>query len=65
MLIFSQITFKGKVIQLSNDNKLRLPNCFIKDIDEIEGLYKLNNIEVLWLDHNEIKEIKGLETLVI
>ena len=36
---------------------------YMKDIVEIEGLEKLNQLKVLLLAYNEIKEIKGLKHL--
>ncbi|MFX0069996.1 MAG: leucine-rich repeat domain-containing protein, partial [Candidatus Hermodarchaeota archaeon] len=58
----SYVVFKGKKYYVEND-KLKLNNLGIKDIDQIEGLKDLANIKKLDLSYNKIADINGLETL--
>ena len=61
------VVYKGKTYNVETNKKgqltLNLWGLGILDIFEIEGLYNLNNLEVLLLFHNKITEIKGLDSL--
>lgn len=56
------VVYNNKVF-LVHDERLKLNNLNIKDINVIEGLEKLTNLKELDLSHNNINKIEGLECL--
>lgn len=55
------ITYKGKQIRFRSKNYFRLGQAELKDILELQDLFRFKNLDYLQLNNNEITEIKGLE----
>ena len=55
------ITYKGKQIRFRFKNYFRLGHAELKDILELQDLFRFKNLDYLQLNNNEITEIKGLE----
>jgi len=62
-LNYEFVSVKGKKYYVWN-KKLRIYKENLTSIDEIKGLEKLKDIEVLDLSSNKIREIKGLDNLI-